>query len=183
MHRPHRPRDLQTLLPRARAAFKNFPAIEHKESARAGWTSPLLRFCGVLAAMTGLRRPDIRPGGDLSWCGPSHDAAHGFDFRVRLTRRLHKISASVLAQCACWRALDVVTRICFDDLMGCEVFENHEMGFLKFSSKHKHVYTNIIIPTKCINATPLIFKNNIDIRNVLHSSNENLSDSTRWVRP
>ena len=39
---------------------------------------------------SGLRRLSNRSGGDLSWRGPSIDAAHGFDFRVRLTRRLYK---------------------------------------------------------------------------------------------
>ena len=43
-----------------------------------------------LARKPGLRHPSDRSGGDLSWRGPSIDAAHGFDFRVRLTRRLYK---------------------------------------------------------------------------------------------
>jgi hypothetical protein len=53
-----------------------------------GWTSSLVRFRGGHRPLTGLRRPGDHPGGDLSWCGLSHATAHGFDFRVRLTRRI-----------------------------------------------------------------------------------------------
>jgi hypothetical protein len=91
MHRPHQSHDLHPLSPHARAAFMHFPAIAHKEFCESGLD--IITSSGsveVLASMTGLRRPGTRPGGDLSWCGQSHDAAHGFDFRVRMTRRLYK---------------------------------------------------------------------------------------------
>jgi len=70
LHRPSQPRDLHPLSPRARAALKHFlppSTLREQEGCRG-----------------------IRPGADLSWCGPSQDAVHGFDFRGRLTRRPNK---------------------------------------------------------------------------------------------
>ncbi len=69
------------------------PAIEHRPRVRERAGRP--HFSGsveVPAFISGPCIPGTGLGGDLSWCCPSHDAAQGFKFQVRLTRRLYKKS-------------------------------------------------------------------------------------------
>jgi hypothetical protein len=62
------------------------------------WPAPSLRlgFVGVvkLGGSGASSSSSESRRGIGSWCCLSYDTAHGFDFRVRLTRRLHKISVS-----------------------------------------------------------------------------------------
>ncbi len=83
-------------------------ACSHSDASRP---NQCCRPLGGPAFMTlaGLRRPGNRPGGDLSWCCPSPDVAHGFDFLVRLTHK--NLCVSLLTQRTRWRALDIINKV------------------------------------------------------------------------